>query len=90
MYLDYFNSTFAKALAGTTVKEPELPPGDRIIDRIERYLDDKGIKTRPSGGFNHYRVASDFASRPPTTLDADTIKRFEALFEAVNALFPSP
>ncbi len=74
-------------LAGVKIKEVDLPPGDRIVDRIERYLVTYGIKLRPSGGFNHYLAASAFARNPPTTLDADTLARFEALFKAVNALF---
>ena len=67
--------------------ETDLPPGDRIIDRLERCLAAKGLQIRPSGGFNHLTVASHFASQPPTMLDSDSLRRFEALFEAVNALF---
>jgi hypothetical protein len=86
LYLDYFNDTFGKSLPAK-ITEPDLPPGDRIIDRLERYLTSKNISVRPSGGFNHYLVASEFASKPPTTLDNDTLNRFEALLKAVNALF---
>jgi len=66
-----------------------LIPGvsGRIVERIERHLQEKGIVIRPSGGFNHYTVASNFASHPPAKLDADTLKRFEAMFVAVNALY---
>lgn len=45
------------------------------------------MKVRPSGGFNHYLVASELASNPPATVGADVIARFEALFTAVNNLF---
>jgi len=85
-YLDLFNGAFKTELGGVIVTEKDLPPGDRIIDRLERYLAGKGIQLRPSGGFNHYRVAGHFANNPPK-LDADTLSRFEALFKAVNALF---
>ena len=85
-YLDLFNGAFKTELGSVVVTENDLPPGDRIIDQLERYLVPKGIQLRPSGGFNHYRVASHFARNPPT-LDADTLSRFEALFKAVNALF---
>ena len=86
-YIGRFNQTFSKLLAGTVIAESDLHPGDRIIDRLERYIEAKRLKIRPSGGFNHYAVASNFASNPPTSLDGDTLKRFEALFKAVNALF---
>lgn len=88
-YLGYFNKAYAKELAGKKVEEADLPPGDRIINRIERSLEDQGISVRPSGGFNHYRVASQFASDPPKNLDKETIQRFEALFGMINGLFSS-
>ncbi|HOW55148.1 MAG TPA: AAA family ATPase [Syntrophorhabdaceae bacterium] len=80
-YLERFNKTF-----GTSVSETDLPPGDRIVDRLNRYIDKTGIKIRPSGGFNHYLVASNFAANPPKELDKDTLKRFETLFAAINKL----
>ena len=75
-YLGYFNKTFAKELKSAVINESELPKRDRIIDRIECYLKDKKIKLRPSGGFNHYAVASYFASNPPTSLGDDTSEPF--------------
>jgi len=88
-YLGYFNKAYAKELTGKKVEEVDLPPGDRIINRIERSLGNQGISVRPSGGFNHYRVASQFASDPPKSLDKETIQRFEALFGMINELFSS-
>lgn len=82
-YLDCFNKAFSKSL-DSIISESELPKGDRIIGRIERYLKDKKIELRLSGGFNHYAVASYFASNPPASLDDDTLKRFEELFKTVN------
>ncbi len=87
LYLKYFNGAFSKPLKGTVINEADLPSGDRIIDRLERHIATKGIQIRPSGGFNHYGVASYFVSNPPTSLDKDTLKRFEALFNTVNTLF---
>ena len=87
-YLKLFSSTFEKQL-GSEVKEADLPPGDRIIDRLNRYIKDKGITLRPSGGFNHYAVANYLAANPPKTLDKDTLARFEALFQKVNSLVSS-
>lgn len=87
LYMDYFNRAFASQLSGTVISESELPAGDRIVNRIERYLADKGISIRPSGGFNHYGVAAMFGTHPPEKLDDDTATRFGALFTEVNKLF---
>lgn len=87
LYIKIFNEAFVNQLKGTVIRESDLSPGDRIVDRIERYINAKGIQIRPSGGFNHYSVASYFASNPPKSLDADTLRRFDELFKTVNALF---
>lgn len=84
-YLSYFCSTFAKQLGGATILETDLPAGDRVVQRLEQYIKSKGMSLRPSGGFNHYLVASKFATSPPVTLDADAMAKFKALFAAVNA-----
>lgn len=90
LYLDCFNKVFVKQLSGTVIDESILPPGDRIICRIEQYLKTAGIQIRPSGGFNHYTVALQFSSQPPKKLDNETQKRFEALFVAINTAFERP
>jgi len=87
IYIEYFNKAYQKQLNGITIRETDLPKGDRIIDRIERYIEKVDIQMRPSGGFNHYLVASHFTSNPPSSLDEETFKRFEVLFKTVNALF---
>ena len=87
VYIEYFNGAYKKQLNGITIKGADLSKGDRIIDRIERYIEKAGIQLRPSGRFNHYLVASHFASRPLSSLDDDTLKRFEILFKTVNELF---
>jgi len=87
LYLKYFNGTFAKQLNGVAIREADIPPGDRIIERLERHIETSSIRIRPSGGFNHYGVASYFISNPLTSLDNNTLKRFEALFNTVNGLF---
>lgn len=87
LYLEYFNKAFSKSLNGVVVGEKDLPMGDRIIERLGRYLKDKNVQLRPSGGFNHYTVASTFVSNPPASVDTDTLKRFETLFKAINAIF---
>ena len=86
VYLHYFNSAFEKQLAGTPVAEVDLPPGDRIVERLERYVAANSIQLRPSGGFNHYTPATALA-RDPSLVDDKSLDRFEALFKTVNALF---
>jgi hypothetical protein len=86
LYLDLFNGAFAKTLK-VKVAVADLPKNPRIIVQLEDYLKAKSICLRPSGGFNHYTVASYFASNPPPKYDDDTMKRFAALFAAVNALY---
>lgn len=87
LYIEYFNATFATQLGKNKVKEADLPAGDRIVQRLEKWLVAKNVSLRPSGGFNHYLVASRFASHPPPSLDAATIERFKALFTTINAVF---
>jgi hypothetical protein len=86
MYLEAFTKAYAKPLKGATMTVAGLPPGDRIVDRIERDLATRGITVRPSGGFNHYVPAAYLAANPPT-FDAATLKRFAALFDKINGLF---
>lgn len=84
LYVSCFNAAFQKQLPAP-VKPQDLPPGDRVTERLDRYMSERGIKVRPSGGFNHYVVAVEFASHPPP-LDAATLARFEAAFGEVNKL----
>jgi predicted ATP-dependent endonuclease of OLD family len=85
-YVGQFNETFKKELGGKQIKLGDLPPGSRIVDRLERHLASAGIQIRPSGGFNHYRVASHFSMNPPKKFNDDTINRFAAFFDKVNTL----
>ncbi|AMO47578.1 Hypothetical protein AKI40_1160 [Enterobacter sp. FY-07] len=83
IYLDYFNKAFEKQLP-EKIKPSDLPSGTRVIERINRYLKEKNITLRPSGGFNHYLVASTFGSNPPKTIDDKTLTNFEKLFSDIN------
>ena len=87
LYLEYFNSVFESTLGGISLKEAMLPAGVRIVERIGRWLAKEKLQTRPADGFNHLRVATQFAKQPPVELDEDTARRFEALFAEVNGLF---
>lgn len=89
MYLELFNSTFAKSLDGKTPTEANLPPGERIVERLGRFTADNGLalggKSKP--GFNHYAVANQLAANPPQRWSKETLDRFELLFRHVNGLF---
>jgi hypothetical protein len=89
LYLELFNGAYATELKGCIIAEADLPPGDRVVDRLERYLKDSGLLLRPSGGYNHYRVANYLASNPVPTADGVTLERFESLFETANSLYSS-
>ncbi|HGM7797455.1 TPA: AAA family ATPase [Pseudomonas aeruginosa] len=84
IYINFFNQVFAKELKGTIIKESDLPPRDRIVQRIEKYLAAEGIKVRQSQGYNHYAVALAFASAPPDMITEPMLQRFAALFDALN------
>lgn len=85
LYLSYFNEVFKKELGEVEVDESDLPAGDRITQRIERFLNDRKLRLRPSGGYNHYSVAARIAVAPPQGISELMSKRFVALFKAVNS-----
>lgn len=89
LYLDYFNRAYAGELKGRAFGVGELPPGDRIVDRINRLIAAEGVMLKSSGGFNHYLPARVFAADPPARLDSAVMGRFEKLFQSVNALLPA-
>ena len=72
-YLDHFSKTFEKQLAGTIPVEGDLPPGDGAVERLERWLKDKSIQTRPNGGFNNYVVAAHLSSHAPKAFPVETL-----------------
>lgn len=87
-YLSLLKATFKSELGLQGISASILPPGDRIVVRINEYLKSAGITLRPSGGFNHYRVASHLASTPGAVSWSEaTLARFECMFERVNDLF---
>ncbi|WP_207223911.1 MULTISPECIES: TOPRIM nucleotidyl transferase/hydrolase domain-containing protein [Pseudomonas] len=84
-YIAVFSQLFKKELNGKVVMESDLPSGDRIIHRIEKYLSGNGIKVRPSGGYNHYAVAAAFVLGIAENCTEDTVTRFTALFKDINS-----
>lgn len=88
LYLSIFNAAYASQLKDIAIAAKDLPKDDRMTQRIEKYLATKKISLRPSGGYNHYLVASHLAanSLPKKSIDSDTLDKFENLFKAVNTL----
>lgn len=84
VYLKLFCDVYKKELNGIIIDDTSLPAGDRIVQRIEKYLSNNSIKIRPSGGYNHYAVAAAFATSTPENLSETTIKRFAGLFKEIN------
>ncbi len=87
VYVELFNRTFEKELGSKQIKEADLPPGDRIVERVNQWLEKEGVELRPSGGYNHYAVAKTLVSSPAAEIDDPTLDRFAALFKSVNARF---
>jgi len=88
LYLGVFNAAYSTQLNGLTISAKDLPKGDRMTQRIEKYLKSKKITLRPSGGYNHFLVASHLVSNPlpKKAVDAATLDRFENMFKELNAL----
>lgn len=62
------------------LEEAELPPGKRIVKRVEAALAAKGVS-----GFNHFRPAQQ-ALRGLTEPSTASVRRFANLFNRLNAL----
>jgi AAA ATPase domain len=86
LYLKLFNGAFAEELP-KEVKEGDLPPGDRIVERLTAYLAENSVLLRSKGGFDRYAVATYLAANPPKAIDKETLARFEELFRKANSLF---
>ncbi|CAK9887518.1 AAA family ATPase [Pseudomonas fluorescens] len=84
-YMMVFSKLFQKELGHKAITQSDLPPGDRIVGRIEKYLTTHSIKIRPSGGYNHYAVAAAFVANIAENCTDDTLARFTALFKDINA-----
>lgn len=84
-YLDMFNEAYKKELSGATIPERDLPAGTRIVERIGACLAQKGVSVRPSGGFNHFLVASN-AVKNGLAFTSTELETFAELFRRVNAI----
>jgi len=87
VYVNAFNTAYAKELKGGLLTVAELRQHPRIIERINQWLKAKGINLLKDGGFNHYRVAQALLPMlTDTSLSVTDFERFEKLFERVNSI----
>jgi predicted ATP-dependent endonuclease of OLD family len=86
-YLKLVNTEFKGVLA-SAIKEGDLDArSERIVVRIERYLQDKPLKNNVP--FNHYRCArylTENLDALRSQLSGETLGRFESAFRKLNAL----
>ena len=83
-YLQLFNFAYIKDLS-EPVNAADLPPGNRIVDRINRYLAGKGLSLRRAGGFHHLRVAKALLSMPATVWSNTTVTQFRSAIAGVTS-----
>lgn len=86
-YVELVNDEY-KSVLSKNVTLAALPKGgDRILPRIEGFLDDNPLTAK--AGFNHYRPArylSENIGKLESKISDDTLDRFEDAFKALNAL----
>jgi hypothetical protein len=84
-YIAAFNKAYAKELNGIIPAESDLGAHPRIVERINVWLEQKGVKLLKDGGFNHYRVAQAILpALTEMTLKAEELARFERLFSKIS------
>lgn len=86
IYVTAFNAAYAKELQGITLSQADLAHHPRIVERINKWLEAKGITLLKDGGFNHYRVAQALLPLLTSNSVASTgLERFEKLFARLNS-----
>lgn len=86
LYIDAFNSAYARELKGISLVAAELPTHPRRVEQINLWLKAKGITLTLRGGFNHYRVAQALLPKlTDASLAATDVECFEKLFERMNS-----
>lgn len=83
-YIAAFNATYAKELKNP-LKAKDLGKEPRIVARIDKWLESKGIHLLKDGGFNHYRVAQALLqSLTANSFKSEELARFERLFARIG------
>jgi len=83
-YVELVSDAYAGALGGKRIKVADLPPGDRLVKRVEAYFESEGIN---DGKFNHFAPASALLRGPNrvSKLNKATLARAQNLFAIVNS-----
>lgn len=83
-YIAAFNAAYARELGSVILTADKLGAHPRMVERINQWLKEKGIKLLKDGGFNHYRVAQAVLPKlTAATLRAEDLARFERLIDRV-------
>lgn len=89
LYVQAFNEAYSGQLNGQALAAQDLGHHPRIVQRINNWLEQRGIKLLHDGGFNHYRVAKALLPHlTAASLTPEDVERFEKLFARVNELLP--
>lgn len=89
LYLKAFNTAYAKELKGTVAVEADLPLRPRVVERINAWLQNKGITLLKAGGYNHYRVAQALLPLLTDGVDPATLAVFKAVFAKLDETMKS-
>lgn len=86
-YLRLVNDAFAGALQSKTIKVDELPKGERLVVRVERYFQNHNVN---NGKLNHYSPAGAIlrGSLGKSKLPSSTLDSAEKLFHSLNRFLP--
>jgi predicted ATPase len=84
-YIAAFNAAYAKEMNGPLLARTQLGAQPRIVEKINRWLEENEIVLLKDGGFNHYRVAQ--VALPLLTaasFEPDELERFRRLFAKIR------
>lgn len=84
-YVELVNSAYADVLGDNKLTVDELPPDDRLVRRVERAMEARGVS---KGRINHFAPASALVRANEALaarISGETLDRAERLCAAVNA-----
>jgi predicted ATPase len=87
VYISLVNAEYASDLSSPIVESKLGAAGTRILARLDQHFKNSPLKSAKQ--FNHYRPARYFAEKITdlrSTIEPETLNRFEAAFKALNQL----
>jgi predicted ATPase len=86
-YVDLVNRAYAGLLAGSKLTVRELPKDARLVRRVERAFEARGLN---NGRINHYAPAKALLRQPELheKISSRTLDLAEELFRRINAFIP--